>query len=81
MYALNRIIQHHSGMPIIKIEEDNAALIVSGITATFLLMCLILLLCHRKRKYSHERQFTLNGRNIAQFEPTSKFSVTNKLCP
>lgn len=59
-------------MPIIKIEEDNAALIVSGITATFLLMCLILLLCHRKRKYSHERQFTLNGRNIAQFEPTSE---------
>lgn len=57
-------------MPIIIIEEDNVALIVSGLSVASLLMCLIFALCHRKRKYTHQRQFTLN-RNITQFEPTS----------
>lgn len=56
---------------VIILEEDNDALIVSAITAACFFVCLICALCHRKRKFSHQRQFTLN-RNIAQFEPNSE---------
>lgn len=65
-----------AGLPII-LEEDNGALLVCAITVVALLVCLICGLCHRKRKYTHQRQFTLN-RNIAQFEPTTSLNSSQR---